>query len=272
MAEAAVALATPISLSDIKRYLQDPDWFATQKIDGHRLVVIVNNGTVSAHNRKGSAVMVPQFVVDDFTDGTFNKGTWQFDGELTKDSYSVFDVLITADKDKKHVPYEARMVLLEQIFSLWKPENCVRLEVARSESEKVQMARVLLAHHAEGMVFRHRESGYLLGKSKQMRKAKFYKTCDVVVTELNRKGKEQAVTVSMYGKYGNLVEVCGCKIPVDLDVQVNDVMEVRYLYATPTHKLVQPVFLRLRNDKRSEECDFSQMEYASTDPVIEWNF
>lgn len=269
MAEAAVALATPINLPDIKRYLQDPDWYATQKIDGQRYVVVVDNGTVAAHNRKGSAVTVPGFVMDDFADGTFSKGQWRFDGELTKDAYNVFDVLTADSKDLTSMTYESRIELLERIFSLWKPENCTYVQVARTEDEKVKMARVLLAHHAEGMVFRHRESSYLLGKSKQMRKAKFYKTCDVVVTELNRGGKEQAVTVSLFDKH-HLFEVCGCKIPVDLDIAVNDVMEVRYLYATLARKLVQPVFLRLRDDKAPESCDFSQMEYIGDNAVIDW--
>lgn len=258
-------LATTVdNLRLAKIYVQSPDWWAEQKIDGQRFIVRVANGNVRAFNRKGVEMTIPQPVLADFSDGTFDSKRWTFDGELLDGELYIFD-LLEAVEDYCDMPYQKRREKLENIFSLWTPDHCHLLPVAKTEEQKAELVISLVRERAEGAMFKQRSACYVPGKRVDaVKKMKIVETADVVVMELQREGKPLAVTVGMMSPAGELVEVCGCKVPeaVAATLEVNDVIEVRYLYATKDNKLTQPVFLRVRTDKTPEEC-VMDMKYAS---------
>ena len=171
-------------------------------------------------------------------------------------------------------PFEQRRNRLEKIFSFWEPDHCHLVRCAKTETEKADLIVKLERECSEGAVLKKRTATYNVhGKRvKTWLKLKFVQCADVVVMELERGGKPQAVTIGMmqdnvwFPKSVDikLEEVAGCKVPANLELEVGDVLEVRYLYATNDNKLTQPIFVRKRTDKLPEECTMSdQLKFSS---------
>lgn len=246
-----------------KELVQSPLWWAEQKLDGQRYIVSVTNGQVKAFNRGGVEMTIPECIAQDFSDGTFAKGQWMFDGELINKAYYIFD-LLRAVEDLTEFPLATRHLKLEQVFDLWCPEHCHLVPTAKTEQEKANLVVSVVENRAEGIVFKQHASCYVGGKRvTSVVKMKFVDTADCVIMELYREGKPQAVTIGAYDATGTLTEVSGLKVPENSGLAVGDVVEVRYLYTSTSNKLTQPVFVRKRTDKTAEECLLTQLRYTS---------
>lgn len=270
-------LATPLEHVHVKQYVQSDEWWAEQKLDGQRFLVLVAEEEISAFNRNGVEMTLPDQIAADFVSFKTADTMWHFDGELVDGEYHIFDVLWagdTCDGGMTDKPLEQRRNRLEKIFSFWEPDHCHLVRCAKTETEKADLITKLERECSEGAVLKKRTATYNVhGKRvKTWLKLKFVQCADVVVMELERDGKPQAVTIGMYADHLiyrqeaelKLEEVAGCKVPANIELEVGDVLEVRYLYATPDRKLTQPVFVRRRTDKQPKECTMSgQLKYTS---------
>lgn len=277
-------LATPLEHVHVKQYVQSDQWWVEQKLDGQRFLLLVAEGEISAFNRNGVEMTLPDQIAADFVSFKTADTMWHFDGELVDGEYHIFDVLWagdTCDGGMTDKPFEQRRNRLEKIFSFWEPDHCHLVRCAKTETEKADLIVKLERECSEGAVLKKRTATYNVhGKRvKTWLKLKFVQCADVVVMELNRGGKPQAVTIGMmrervtFSNNGHrrlattvelLEEVAGCKVPANLELEVGDVLEVRYLYATEDNKLTQPIFVRKRTDKQPEECTMSdQMKFTS---------
>jgi len=260
---------------DIDTYALDSQYVFEQKIDGKRSVVVVENGKATAYNRQGLETSMPSSAANEF-DGPAFKGTWVFDGEILGHVYWVFDVIACPGAegtvtDLRDLALSARRQFLEQVFEQWHPD---KVQLVRQEFIDVRKSMLVKKVHdngGEGVVIKHLSSRYESGvRSHSWLKAKFTETHEVVVTELNRGGKDLAVTIGHYHN-GELLEAGGLKIPPkQIDkIQVGSVVEVRYLYATADHKLYQPVFLRRRGDKLPTECTTLDIKYTDRRVLVD---
>ena len=273
-------LATPLEHVHVKQYVQSDEWWVEQKLDGQRFLVLVAEGEITAFNRNGVEMTLPEQIAADFASFKTDDTMWHFDGELVDGEYHIFDVLWagdTCDGGMTDKPFEQRRNRLEKIFSFWEPDHCHLVRCAKTETEKADLVVKLERECSEGAVLKKRTATYnVQGKRvKTWLKLKFVQCADVIVMELERGGKPQAVTIGMmqepniwitnYDEADNkLVEVAGCKVPANLELEVGDVLEVRYLYATSDNKLTQPIFVRKRTDKQPEECTMNdQLKFSS---------
>jgi bifunctional non-homologous end joining protein LigD len=265
-------LARPFE-GDVDTYALNSEWVFEQKIDGKRALVHVNDREAVAYNRQGEETGMPDTVYKAFDHKGFDS-QWVFDGEILDHILWVFDVLICpgADggvTDLRDLAFSARRQFLEGLFDTWDPEH---VNLVRQEHVDVKKSMLLKQVHengGEGVVIKHLASKYEGKRSHNWLKLKFTKTHEVVVTNLNRGDKDLAVDIG-YTHEGELVEAGGLKVPerfIEL-VEVGTVVEVRYLYATNDHKLYQPVFLRLRDDKKPEECTTEGLQYTDRKVLV----
>lgn len=249
----------------VEFYLDDQDWTAEQKIDGHRVLLYVIDGDVESTNRNGERYTrdVPAPVAAFF--GSL-KGAWVLDGELLSDQYHVFDILMVNGIEAVHHPFEIRRAVLVKLFESLPGSQHVHLVrnannpiTKRRLFEKVQQAG------GEGLVFKHRSAPYRQGQRVDtMLKHKMVKTADVIVKELRQDRASVEIAVIDDGK----IVPCGAinmvhHQDVMLWIQPGDVIEVKYLYTSEDHRLVQGIFQRVREDKSGLECTIDQLEYVN---------
>jgi ATP-dependent DNA ligase len=249
------SLPTQTEFKNIKRLIQNEKWAAEPKHDGQRLITLIQNDTISGHNRNGALRNTPNHFQQTFIGF---KNTWIFDGELTKDTYHIFDILHAGENPTTENSYIQRHQLLETLFQTWNPEPLIQLvQPQYTPTQKAGLATFLLQTHQEGIVFKNVDSSYTAGRTGDWQKIKFTNTVDAIILEPNYQGK-QAALIGL--KKGEIIIPIG-KISTHLrpPVDTGDVIEVRYLTVTPHGKLTQPIMLRKRDDKTFDQCTLDQL-------------
>lgn len=260
-------LAQEIEIGHLDSYLENPDWVAQQKLDGDRILIDVTDGTARALNRNGEPYRnpFPRKILNEFSR---MRGSWLFDGEILDGEYWVFDLVRAQDFVSPNRDLGFRLAVLNRFFAGWSPDRCVRLlPTAFAVEAKHDLADQVLANNGEGLVLKCLDAPYVAGKrSSSMLKAKFTRTADVVVTAVSPDGRANM----MYGLFdnGQLVEVGSCGTAGKPQVQVGDVVEVRYLYAGSDGRLVQPRMLHRRDDKQPTACTIDQLQFTNRDVVV----
>lgn len=278
MTDITPMLARPFE-GDVDTYALNSEWVFEQKIDGKRALVHVADREAVAHNRQGEETGMPDTVHRAFDNKGFD-GRWVFDGEILDHILWVFDVLVCPGPDGgvtdlRDLALSARRQFLEQLFDQWQPEH---VKLVRQEHVDVKKSMLLKQVHdsgGEGVVIKHLASKYEGRRSHNWLKLKFTATHEVVVSGLRRGDKDLAVDIGyMHRSPGNegptFRNAGGLKIPEKFieQVEVGTVVEVRYLYATDDHKLYQPVFLRLRDDKRPDDCTTEGLQYTDRKVLV----
>lgn len=255
------------------------DLCVEQKFDGERLVIEVCDNEVTGYNRKGNITNVPVNIAASFDNKGFSghNNSWVFDGEVMADkTYVVFDLLRVRGMDISGKPQRERRELLEIIAQRVDSPSIVVAPCVTGDKMQ-EFVEKCMENRAEGVMFKNTKAPYKFNKrTKYFMKLKFVKTIDVVVKEVNRKGKDQGVSVGLYDsrkadalKFG-LVEVGGCKIPEHMvgSIEEGDVLELEYLYGTKANHIYQPIFLRIRTDEKDPfECTIDQLEITNKEIV-----
>lgn len=264
-------LAEPIPEKRIDDLLDSDLWRAEQKLDGVRLLVHVDNGKVTSVNRSGAPTASPNRAVTE-TFANLTSGAWAFDGELVGGVMWVFDMPIAGTAIGPDAPFEQRRAVLEAFMSRWDPGESVRLvESFRDSAEKRDLLARIRNHGGEGIMLKHIDAPYAPGKrTDKMRKVKLWKSCEVIITETRREGKDNAV-MSMICPDRGLIEVGTVSRIGKGMVHEGDVVEVKYLYAVDPGRprLYQPTILRRRTDKPMEECTIDQLSYTNKSVVTQ---
>lgn len=283
-------------------YLSSPEWWAEQKVDGNRLMVHIDNGEITAlQGRNSSKIILPPALKRQFA--AFSSGQWVFDGELVSGEYKLFDLPIAGTHVGLATPYELRRKALDLFFEKWAPSEGIKLVTChRTEPEKRALLQTLMDNGGEGLMFKSIKGIYRPGKRVDtMRKHKFIKTVDAIVTRLR---------VEMSSHTGDLKENCafgvyretpvwagGVPLPatvqtnVEADIaskkifeigkssttgkrgegiKVGDVIEVKFLYCVDpsSPRVVQPRLVKIRTDKRPDQCLIAQLDGTFTDKSV----
>jgi ATP-dependent DNA ligase len=248
-------LATSAHESQLEELLSSPNWVLEQKLDGHRTIITLDaSGKVAASSRTGKQVAVPHALLQRLSDPALPRNT-VLDGELLGSEFYAFDLLRVVGKSTTDQPWEVRRSLLgREAFQGIQVVNTYRTE----EEKRYAFERCL---DREGVMFKRTMSTYCDKRSSDWLKWKFVKTCDAVVIEMNRGGKREAFTLGLFDENGNLRDVGGCRLLPQFDghLDLGDVVEVKYLYASDDLRLVQPILLGVRTDKVSNECTLDQL-------------
>lgn len=262
MIKVALATATTV-LGDIMK----DGWSLEEKFDGERLVVKVyrhhldGSTVVRGFNRKGAEVRLPTFLKRGFSKFKPQpRSPFIFDGEYLDHEYVIFDI-IRAPGLPTSSPLAVRQALLMGMDDRF-GDGIYVSPVAITEEDKTLLLKEVVKDHGEGVVAKRIDTPYTSGKTANWLKFKFTKTADVFVTEVDRKGKELAVSIGLLDTDGTVIDAGGLKIPNDMigAFKLGDVVEVKYLYSTDNNKLYQPIFIRRRTDKAKNECSVTQLK------------
>lgn len=266
-------LAEPLETTDLEHYFKSTEWCCEPKLDGHRIVIVVTDGTPTALNRRGEPFknQINPRVLEEFTGTHFGKGIWIFDGEYmdVDKHFYVFDLIETPRGSLTEHPMKYRRELLDALFNTWKTFHVHLVPCATTEHGKRDLYRRVVDAGAEGVMWKLVDGKYAPGKrSLVWRKTKLWKEADVVVLETWREGK-RSVGIGVYSN-DTLVDVGACSMTERnlARLQPGSVITVKYLYAGAGGRLFQPAFRRVRLDKNPEECLVSQLKHVNKNPVL----
>jgi ATP-dependent DNA ligase len=250
-------LAKPLTLNP-DLLLEDSGWVVEPKYDGERIIAMLSDTTVRCWNRHGTEMNVPTALAQ-----TYPFGTIYLDGEIVNDvDFYAFDIIREDGTDMTKWTYYMRRKALEKVLQSWNPKGIWLADQAQTTYEKKMMARALELNGAEGVMFKNINGRYMEGKrSSKWLKWKYTNTADVVVLNFDFEGKRESVEFGYYDVTGQLVSGGSIKVS-DLyhdDLNVGDVMEIKYLRYEPSGRLYQPTFIRKRTDKTAAECLQSQL-------------
>jgi len=270
MGKLGAMLATNITTElELKNVIDSPGWWAQQKIDGHRMMALCGPVPILM-NRRGEpfAHKIPPLLWEDLQ--RLPEGLW-IDGEFIKGEYIVFDVLIDIrNPSSRHAvvhispdsPYFRRYEHLRSVLLMASPLKKIKLvKTAHSKDEKKKLLAQLRKDKKEGAIFRASHGLYQVGtRSKNLMKLKFWKSVDVIVYNPGRDNKlSVGVCLFQNDKLRHVGAVTMTQRRLDA-VAPGDVIEVKYLYMSEDGRLIQPSFLRIRDDKAPHDCTFDQLQ------------
>lgn len=240
-------LATPVNPEQLQEFIDNDSYWFEPKLDGARMMIQPDeDGWLTYLSRKGDEIIPPKKLAETMVYAPFT-----LDGELVGDTFCLFDAQIPGNLAHRR----------EQIESYYKdygPRFVKLVPVARTADEKTRLVAAVKKIDGEGIVIKDSQAPYRNGRSNAWLKLKFYRTVDVIVTEINRKGKDEAISIG----WADGTEAGGCKVILSKisDLNVDDVVEIRCLSVSDTGKLIQPVFIRKRTDKSPHECTRESQE------------
>lgn len=287
-------LLNPITRGECEEMIYNERFWAEQKVDGKRLLLgfIEERGGVVASNRRGEAVIVSpalQSAIKRLAEvklGGERIRALCLDGEELLGTYYVFDlhmlgarVFNQRGQDAESLPFCERRALLDGLSDAngrtlkgSSGQKAIKfLPAARTMSEKRSLFERLARDRNEGIVFKHRESLLHPGRPEaggDLFKFKFQITVDCILSVTDDQRRFHCA-VFHEGRLQSVGYVASGIKPSQYDELAREgraatrVGEIRALYASGTieerGQLVQPVFLRFRDDKASEECTGAQL-------------
>ena len=240
--------------------IEDPAWCMQEKMDGKRVLLRKENGTIEGINRKGLVIGLPQSII---TSVEAIPGDFVFDGECIGEVLHVFDLLFVNGKDIRTKPYRNRYVDLFNVMAKGLPKHIHILPSYADSLDKAKWLKLYKDRKAEGVVFKQWGAPYTAGRPNSggtQLKHKFYATLSAVVGYVNRQRSVSLRLLNQDGwqSVGNVTIPANQRIP-----KVGAVVEVRYLYAYKDGCMFQPVYQGERKDIGQEECVMSQLKYKA---------
>jgi ATP-dependent DNA ligase len=252
-------LASPLDLGLVKRYINDDRWVMEQKLDGHRIMLVSDTDTLFlTRNGTPYTKAIPKALhLHNLPKGFI------VDGELIDGVLWMFDVL-HINGNLQRLPLSERRVVLNAIPEI--PGVLRRIPQAVTTAEKEALYAEAQTRGYEGVILKKASSIYECGRrTPEWLKAKFVVTADVIVLTVEDDGKESA-SFGVVGYDGRtIVEIGRCSLIGKPYVKPGDVIEVRYLYANnaAAPRLYQPTLMKVRDDKRADECLIDQIKFTN---------
>jgi bifunctional non-homologous end joining protein LigD len=255
----AAQLLQPIEDDELEKYMRDEAMIAQQKIDGIRIIAHIAEELI-ATNRNGEHTTLDDRVAEGLSG--LPHGTI-IDGEMIGDHYWLFDVLQIGEEDVRKLGYLDRWTRLEGDLEPGLAGPVRVLPIARGREKKTLFERIV-EQRAEGIVFKHARAPYKAGRGSTQVKYKLTKSADVVILSNAGNAYQMAVydgkKLRDVGKvFAGTTNETRAILDEMLAQDERPIAEVRYLYATDSDNLFQPVFVRLRDDKKAAECTRDQL-------------
>ena len=243
--------------------MDNDEWALQHKLDGVRFMLgKAGKSSPYALNRKGKRASIPTVIWNavDKLDKDF-----LLDGELIGETFHVFDILEYMGKClRKNSLIQRVKVLQDFLKNDLISQNVIYTPIYTNKEDKRKVYNSLLSENKEGVVFKHLDAHYCIGRPASggnYLKFKFYSTCSCVVTDLNKK---RSAAIGLY-KGRKVVKAGNVTIPVNFELpEIGSVVEVKYLYARKqSGALYQPIYLGNRTDIDPSECQQSQLKYKA---------
>lgn len=255
----AAQLLESIEEEELEKYLTDEKVIAQQKIDGIRILAHIAEELI-ATNRNGEHTSLDERVGEGLSG--LPHGTI-VDGEMIGDQYWLFDVLQIGDEDVRKLGYLERWLRLEGDVEPGLSGPIRVLPIASGKKKRILLERIIESR-GEGIVFKQTRAPYKAGRGSTQVKYKLTKSADVILISNAGNAYQMAVydgkKLRDIGKvFAGTTNETRSIIDEMLEDGMQPIAEVRYLYATEDENLFQPVFVRLRDDKKAAECTRVQL-------------
>jgi ATP dependent DNA ligase-like protein len=236
-------------------YIRNKEWLSQLKLDGKRCRLQCSDGRVTGESKKNNPLAIPRAVRDAaLAWHKHRKQDFVIDGELFSDSIAVFDVLQVGRDELWSASAEYRARYIRQMF-----KGCpsiVPVVSAETTTEKERLYDFAWNNGVEGIIFRRKSATYVGGKVERVLKVKFRKTLSVISTGQHE--EKASVGIRLFsGRVMGSVKIPNGPLP-----KAGTVIEVECLYCGegPEGRLVQPVFLGVRDDIAPDECTETQLQ------------
>lgn len=250
-------LAHEASLEKVNELIYSNNWVFEPKYDGRRLLVNLGHGEILPKSRSGKFMKITHDLWKQLE--TFASMEMDLDGELVGDNYYVFDVPSIG-----WLPWRERRRLLEHLALKLPSGGSIFVTPSAFETlAKKNLLEGLKKSRGEGIVMKRKEAEYQSTRSHDWLKYKFYKTLEAVVIGLHVDGKENC-ELGLFDSRGNIIPVGKCSLVGKEPINLGDVVEVKYLYASSKDRLVQPTLLSKRTDKGLKDLTLDQLVYTTT--------
>lgn len=253
-------------------YIANDRYIMEQKLDGHRVLIEVDKSVVTeVYERNGRRSQHFTHLTSDEWNNNFRSFASKrfiLDGELIGDILHVFDLPELEGIISPKSPHQERKTALDKLFEMGNfNEHLQLVETARGRQPKAALMVACHKNGAEGVMIKDSGAPYVSARTKHMLKIKYTKSGDFVVTRTNINGKTNA-SLGAYDDEDNLIEVGRCSLIGKENVKTGDVVEIRYLYASESLRLVQPRMKFKREDKAPKDCLLSQIKTSDTKTVV----
>lgn len=259
----AAWLPTDLDEAEAQRLLKDRAWVMQEKADGIHVMVREQSGLVTAYNRRGEPYGLPEAIALQFCAPAL---PCLIDGEWLQRArrYVAYDILEAGDMDLRKMGYAERFKRLVPMVRAMGGGSVGLIRSADTPGAKVALLAALRGERAEGVIFKHRDAPYVSGRPPHggfMRRWKFRERADVIVRRRPGDSKRSFDMFAM-GQTGpvEIGSVSAHTFYGELKPGEALIAEVSYLYASDESRLIQPSIVRLRTDKRPEECRVDQLK------------
>lgn len=255
-------LLNDITLEDVERLINDDRYLAQEKKDGERRMVVANKGFGKAIglNKKGTEVPLPILMIE-----SIDENDCILDGEIIGETLHIFDLLALNGNDLTSYSCIQRIAYLNSLeFGL---SNIQIVPTAFTKEEKRTLFERLKKENKEGIVFKLNDAAYKSGRPASggnALKFKFKKSCTCIVKNIT-KGKCSIGLEVMDGD--KKVYIGKVTVPPNKQMpNINDLVEVEYLYAFPNGGcLFQPVLKEIRFDSDLTDATIDKLVYKAVE-------
>lgn len=248
--------------ADLEPFFTDDEWFMQEKIDGQHLITKKVGNKVTAINKLGLSILMPQSIEDQLNSMPED---CVLDGEILYERYYIYDVMEFGGVDLRSQSVEQR---LEKLATL--PISHLVIPTFRTEAEKRTAFADFLARsnnknaqHCEGVVFKKRSAPYVPGKPASKGnhiKFRFFVSSTVHVIEHSKKAR--SVSVAVYDKDGTQMKIGKITIPPNWDIpEIGSFIEVRYAHCFTGGALYHTIYLGPRTDQTISSCTVDQIKF-----------
>jgi bifunctional non-homologous end joining protein LigD len=245
----------------------DPGYAVQQKFDGKRILLHIESDLVTAYNRDGLECGISREILTEARRFSMF-APLMFDAEWIREIKSLytFDLLELEGADLRREKFVDRIGHLRRVFQ---GEDTFFIHQARTEVEekgKVALVRQIWDLNLEGITLKRLDAPYVLARAKNQYKHKRTHDSSFLVIRRNQKA---SVDLALFDDNDRLIEVGSVKIRnASFDgIKEGTILEVRYMYAFPSHQIYQPRMLRVRDDLQLKSCLLSQLKYKAVNPI-----
>ena len=255
-------LLNPLEEKEVSALLRDDRWCLQEKFDGRRMMIRKTGGAITAINRRGRVIPVPEPILHSAEEIPFD---FLIDAEAVGDMLHAFDLLGIRETDLRPIPYRERLARLIRWIS--PGEGIQPVRTLTDTAGKQAMFEVLQRDGREGAVFKDLGAAFSPGRPASggsHLKFKFVETASFLVGSVHP--KKRSVALELFDGNGRPVPSGNVAIPPNHGIPApGSVVEVRYLYAHEESGAVyQPVYLGVRDDIERRDCTASQLKFKRT--------
>jgi bifunctional non-homologous end joining protein LigD len=249
-------LLNPIDESEVQKYLNDDDFCCQEKEDGKHGILEQKEGTLTAANKNGLEMAVSKRIEQAFKALGFDI---TLDGELIGEKFYIFDLLDLKGENYRSKPYNERYFAYQEILK--DKDILIPVKAYFGTKEKTEFYYRMKAEKREGVVLKRISAAFVPGRPSEygdFLKCKFWASLSAIVSE-GSTGKSSFAFYVLDG--GKRIYLGQCTTIGKVIPKAGDVVEIKYLYAYKGGKVIQPVFLSIRDDVNREDCNLKQLKY-----------